>query len=64
MLKRLRNKYFVASVISFAVLVYKTATGTELPANINTIINVGLTALTALGIVIDPTTPGISDKNE
>lgn len=64
MLKRLRNKYFVAAAVSFAALVYKTATGSELPAQFDTIVNVGLALLTTLGIVIDPTTPGMADKKE
>lgn len=64
MLKRLRNKYFVTACVGFAALVYKTVTGQELPANIDTIVNLGLTALTVLGIVIDPTTPGITDGGE
>lgn len=59
--KRLRNKYFIAAMISFGALVYKTVTGTELPADVNSMINTGLAALTFVGIIIDPSTPGITD---
>jgi phi LC3 family holin len=62
--QRLRNKAFILSCIGFAALVYKTATGAELPASFDTLVNVGLTMLTGLGILIDPTTPGITDCKE
>lgn len=59
---RLRNRTFILSVIGFGVLLLKTFTKYELPSNFDTIVNTGLAILTTLGIVIDPSTPGISDN--
>ncbi|MHC1682835.1 MAG: phage holin [Clostridiaceae bacterium] len=59
---RLRNKAFVVSLISFIVLMTKTFIKYEFPENFELIINTFLSLLTMLGILIDPTTPGISDE--
>ena len=59
---RLRNKPFVLCVIGFVVLLVKTFTNYELPSNFDTIVNTALYILTALGILIDPSTPGIGDN--
>ena len=59
---RLRNKTFVLSVIGFVVLLLKTFTKYELPSNFDIIVNTALGILTALVILIDPSTPGISDN--
>ena len=61
---RLRNKTFVLSVIGFIVLLLKTFTKYELPSNFDVIVTTGLSILTALGILIDPSTPGINDNND
>jgi uncharacterized membrane protein len=58
---RLQNKLFIMSIISFVVLMLKTFTKIELPSNFDTLVNVGLGILTGLGVIIDPTTPGITD---
>ena len=58
---RLQNKAFILSVISFIVLLVKTFTNYELPSNFDVIVNAALSILSALGILIDPTTPGITD---
>ena len=62
MKSRLRNKAFILSVVAFIVLIVKTFTSYELPGNFDAIVDMGLTLLTALGILIDPTTPGVVDS--
>jgi phi LC3 family holin len=59
---RLKNKAFILSCIGFVIMLVKTFTKYELPSNLDVLINTGLGILTALGIVIDPTTEGITDK--
>lgn len=59
---RLRNRPFIVSVIGFGVLLYRTFTKHELPSNFDLIVNTGLGILTTLGILIDPSTPGIRDN--
>jgi len=59
---RLRNKAFILSVIAFVVLLIKTFTKYELPANFDTLVDMGLSILIGLGIMIDPTTPNVSDS--
>ena len=61
---RLRNKAFILSVVAFVVLIIKTFTKYQLPDNFDYIVNTGLSILTGLGIILDPTTPGISDVKE
>lgn len=58
---RLRNKTFILSVIAFIVLIIKNFTNYQLPENFDVLVNTALTILTGLGVVIDPTTPGIKD---
>lgn len=59
---RLRNKAFILSVIAFIVLLVKTFTNYQLPDNFDTLVNMFLSILTAMGIVIDPSSPGLADK--
>lgn len=59
---RLQNKLFVTSLIAFIVLLIKTFTKIELPENLDVLVNMGLSLLSMLGIIIDPTTPGIKDE--
>jgi phi LC3 family holin len=58
---RLRNKAFILSVVAFIVLIVKTFTKFELPDNFDFIVNSALTILTGLGVIIDPTTSGVTD---
>jgi uncharacterized membrane protein len=60
--ERLRNKAFILSIIAFVVLMVKTFTNYELPSNFDTLVNMALSILVGLGIVIDPSTDGITDK--
>lgn len=60
--KRLQNKAFILAVIAFIILVVKTFTKVEIPNNIDVIINTLISILVGLGILVDPTSDGISDK--
>lgn len=59
---RLRNKTFIAASISFVLLVLKTWTKIKLPDGIDQIVSAALALLVGAGVLIDPTTPGITDK--
>lgn len=59
---RFRNKAFILSAVAFIVLLIKTFTKIQLPNNFEALVNIGLSLLVGLGIVVDPTTPGIKDK--
>jgi len=59
---RLRNKAFLLSLVAFLVLVIKTFTKIELPENFDTLVDMLLTICIGLGVVIDPTTEGITDE--
>lgn len=60
--QRLRNKAFIAACVSFGVLVIKTCTNIKLPDGIDVVVNTGLSLLVGVGVLIDPTTPGVTDK--
>jgi phi LC3 family holin len=60
--ERIHNKSFWLSVVAFFALTGKTFGLYEVPAEFDTWVNVLLSMLTAIGVIIDPTTPGISDK--
>lgn len=61
---RLRNKAFWVSLVSAIVLLSQQLGLTIFPENIGDIANTVLLILTLVGVIIDPTTPGISDKQE
>lgn len=58
---RLRNKYFYVSFISLLVILLEQL-GIELPFDLNAISGTILSMAVLLGIVIDSSTPGLSDK--
>jgi len=60
----LRNKAFLLSLVAFIVLMIKSFTGYELPSNFDLLVDTALTLLSALGIIIDPSTPNIKDVEE
>lgn len=62
--KRAKNKAFWVSVFSLIALIGQTFEIYTIPENLYDTINAILTTLVGLGILIDPTTPGISDKKE
>lgn len=59
---RLRNKAFWLSCSALVVLIAKTFKLFEVPADWETTINTALSLLVAMGVLIDPTTPGITDN--
>lgn len=62
--KRFKNKAFWVSLCS-AVLLLAQQMGLDIfPKNAMDIVNTILLIATIMGVVIDPTTPGISDKTE
>lgn len=60
-LKRLRNKAFLLALASAIILLIQQLGLDILPKNISDIVNTVLVILVAMGVVIDPTTPGIKD---
>lgn len=61
--RRFRNKAFLVSfVAAIVLLLQQLGFGRFLPENLNDVINTVLTILCMLGIVVDPTTDGISDS--
>lgn len=62
---RFKNKAFIMSMVAaVALLIQQLGYTNLLPANYTEIVNTILTILTMLGIVVDTSTPGISDKTE
>lgn len=58
---RLRNKAFWVALSSAIVLLTQQLGLNLFPDNIHEIINTVLLIFTILGVVIDPTTPGVTD---
>lgn len=61
---RLRNKTFWISMISAIVLLVQQLGLNVIPGNYTDVINTVLTILVMLGIVVDTSTPGISDQSK
>ena len=59
--KRIKNKTFWVALISAVVLLTQQMGYTVFPENWADIMNSILSILTILGIIIDPTTSGITD---
>lgn len=59
---RLRNKAFWVALMAAIVLLTQQLGLDIFPSNIADIVNTILTIATILGIVVDPTTPGIADQ--
>jgi phi LC3 family holin len=61
--KRFTNKTFVASFIAVVILlVQQLGLGQYLPNNLMDIVNTILILLSMLGIIVDPTTNGVTDS--
>jgi len=58
---RFRNKPFLVTFISSMVLFVQLLGFDIFPANFAELINVGLGLLTMAGVILDPSTDGISD---
>lgn len=61
---RLRNKAFWVSAAALIALIAKTFKLFEVPADWETTVNTALSLLVAMGVLMDPTTPGISDSKD
>ena len=61
---RMKNKAFWVALISALALLFQQLNLNIFPENIMEITNTILYIFTILGIVGDPTTPGISDKTK
>lgn len=61
-MNRFKNKAFIMALISGIVLLIQQLGFTFIPDNFNEIVTSVLGIFMLLGIVVDPTTPGISDK--
>ena len=61
---RLTNKTFWVAIVSAIVLLTQQLGLSIFPGNWADILNTVLTILIILGIVVDPSTNGISDKQE
>jgi phi LC3 family holin len=59
---RLKNKAFWVSLAAFIALMGKTFNLFVVPDNYDQLVNMFLGLLTMLGIIINPTTEGITDK--
>lgn len=59
---RLRNKAFWVAMVSALALLVQQLGLNILPSNYSEIINSVLTILTIVGILVDPSTPGLSDQ--
>jgi phi LC3 family holin len=60
--ERLRNKAFLVSLFSAVLLLCQQLGLNVFPANVEDIFNTVLVILTIVGVVIDPSTPGVYDK--
>lgn len=58
---RFQNKTTLAAIIATLILLGQQL-GLTLPENISDVANTALTLLVLLGVVVDPTTEGISDS--
>ena len=58
---RLKNKAFWVSMVSAMALLVQQL-GLQLPSDYSTVVNAILTILTMSGIIVDTSTPGISDQ--
>jgi len=61
MLNRIRNKVFLLTLTGAIVMIAKQFNLFEVPANWEVLVNTILSLLIMLGIVVDPTTPGLKD---
>ena len=61
---RFKNKTFILAIVSSMVLLIQQLGLDILPPNFEEILNTILTILVTLGVVVDPTTSGITDEME
>ena len=62
---RLRNKQFLAAMFSLSIFVTKNVMNLDfIPADIDVLVDLSLTCITAMGIIVDPSTGGWADLPE
>ena len=59
---RMKNKYFWAAAVAIVVAVIKQFNPNIIPTGYEVTVNVVLTSLVTMGVLLDPTTNGITDK--
>lgn len=59
---RFRNKTFWVALSSAIILLFQQIGWNVFPTNIGEIVNTILTIFVILGVVVDPTTSGVTDK--
>lgn len=59
---RMKNKYFWVAAIALIVAVVKQFKPSLIPSGYEVTVNIILTSLVTMGILLDPTTDGLSDK--
>jgi phi LC3 family holin len=59
---RMKNKAFWVAIVSALVLLAQQLGLNIVPKNYSDIVNTVLTILTMLGVVVDTSTPGVSDQ--
>lgn len=59
---RFRNKTFWVALSSAVILLFQQIGWNIFPSNIGEIVNTILSIFVILGVVVDPTTSGVTDK--
>ena len=59
---RMKNKYFWVAAVALVVAVVKQFNPNIIPEGYEITLNIVLTSLVTMGILLDPSTPGIQDK--
>jgi phi LC3 family holin len=60
---RLQNKYTLAALGSLVILLLQKL-GVPLPSDVKEILDILIMILVTLGVVVDPTTKGVSDSKQ
>ncbi|WP_155962107.1 phage holin [Streptococcus ruminantium] len=60
---RFKNKATLAAIAATVILLAQQV-GLKLPDNVADVVNTALTLLVLLGVVVDPTTAGLSDSEQ
>ena len=60
--EKIKNRYFWAALVALIVAVVKQFNLELVPQGYEITINVVLTSLVTMGVLLDPNSPGLSDK--
>lgn len=61
---RMKNKYFWVALVALVVAVIKQFNPNLIPEGYETTVNIILTSLVTMGILLDPSSPGLGDIKE